>query len=96
MCFSVSVFPYIIRKRIYKPIGAPDISRFRLIDMFTHPTKKDVKDSIIRSFCQPDSHLRQVICTAAFGMGIDCPNVRQVVHWSAPADMYNTSSFEVQ
>ena len=70
-----------------EPIGAPDISRFRLVDMFTHPTKKDVKDSIIRSFCQPDSHLRLVICTVAFRMGIDCPNVRQVVHWSAPTDI---------
>ena len=28
-----------------------------------------------------------VICTVAFGMGINCPNVRQVVHWGAPADI---------
>ena len=70
-----------------EPIGAPNLSRFRLVDMFSHPTKKEIKDSIIRSFCQPDSHLRIVICTVAFGMGIDCPNVRQIVHWSAPADI---------
>ena len=70
-----------------EPIGAPNLSRFRLVDMFTHPTKKDVKDSIIKSFCQADSPLRLVICMVSFGMGIDCPNVRQVVHWSAPADI---------
>lgn len=27
-----------------EPIGAPNLSRFRLVDMFTHPTKKEVKD----------------------------------------------------
>ncbi len=70
-----------------EPIGVPNLSRFRLVDMFTHPTKKEVKDSIIQSFCQPDSPLRIVICTVAFGMGIDCPNVRQIVHWGAPADI---------
>ena len=53
----------------------------------THAIKKEIKDSIIRSFCHPDSHLRIVTCTVAFGMGIDCPNVRQIVHWSAPADI---------
>ena len=70
-----------------EPIGAPNLSQFRLVDMFTHPTKKYVKDAIVESFCQTDSLLRIVICTIAFGMGIDCPNVRQVVHWGAPADI---------
>ena len=29
----------------------------------------------------------QMICTSAFGMGLDIPNVRLVVHWQPPASM---------
>ena len=67
-----------------EPAGLPDLSEFRLVDMFTSATSKKVKASILNSFSK-SSHLRVVICTVAFGMGIDCPDVRQVVHWG-PSD----------
>ena len=70
-----------------EPPGAPDISRFRLADMFTSITDKDVKENILASFQNPDSQLRIVISTVAFGMGVDCPNVRQVVHFGPPGDI---------
>ena len=28
-----------------------------------------------------------VICTTAFGLGIDCPHLRHVVHWGPPNDL---------
>lgn len=33
---------------------------------------------------------RAVICTNAFGMGLDVPDVRLVVHWQHPASVYAT------
>ncbi len=30
--------------------------------------------------------LHVVIATVAFGMGIDCPDVREVIHWGVPED----------
>ena len=33
------------------------------------------------------SSLRVVIAIIAFGMGVDCPNVRQIIHWGPPSDI---------
>ena len=65
------------------PPGAPDIMEFRLVDMYTHCTHKSVNDYIKKNF-KEESPLRVVI---AFGMGIDCPNIRQIIHWGVPSDM---------
>ena len=66
-----------------EPIDAPDLCRFRLVDMYTSCTDKSVKSQIIEQFSR-DSCLRIVIATVAFGMGLDCPDVREVIHLGAP------------
>ena len=62
-----------------EPVQAPDLPEFRLVDMFTRCTHPDVKSSIITNFSSPKSPLRIVIATIAFAMGLDCPDVRQIV-----------------
>ena len=74
-------------KEAVEPVGAPDVACFRLMDMFTACTEKSVKDTIAQNFTQKDSHLHVVIATVAFGMGLDSPNIRWIVHWGAPADI---------
>ena len=69
-----------------EPPGAPDLPRFRLIDMYMSCTDPVVKEEIISAFTK-ESNLRIVIATVAFGMGIDCPNVRQVIHLGTPSDL---------
>ena len=32
------------------------------------------------------STLRLVIATTAFGMGVDCKDIRRVTHWGYPSD----------
>jgi ATP-dependent DNA helicase RecQ len=68
------------------PIGAPDRARYRVIDMFTACTHPDVKKQILELFCNTRSRLRVIIATIAFGMRLDCPDVRRVIHWGASED----------
>ena len=46
-----------------------------------------MKSDIIKSFTSPTSPLRVVCDTIAFGLGIDCPDVRQVIHLGIPDDI---------
>lgn len=87
-CASLyQIFHISLGAQFTEPIGAPNISKFRLVDMFTSPTQKAVKDDIIHSFSEHGSRLRIVVCTVAFGMGIDCLDVSQIVHWGPSADL---------
>ena len=69
-----------------EPIDAPNIPRFRLVDMYTSVTDSRHKELMISLFTKP-SQLRVVIATVAFGLGIDCPDVRQIVHVGMTEDV---------
>ena len=56
------------------------------MDIFVSCTDTAVKESIISMFTA-ESCLRVVIATVAYGMGVDCPDVRQVIHIAAPNDI---------
>lgn len=72
-----------------EPVHAPDVPSFRLVDMFTSVTDSWHKTEIIQLF-KKRSSLRIVIATIAFGMGVDCADVRQILHVGLPDD---TSSY---
>ena len=55
--------------------------------MFTACTTKNVKKAILKSFCNVTGKLHVVVATIAFGMGLDCPNVRRIIHWGPPSDL---------
>ena len=69
-----------------EPKKAPDLHKFRLVDMYLSCTDTVVQEEIISMFTRK-SCLRIVIATVAFGMGIDSPDVRQVIHVGAPSDI---------
>ena len=52
--------------------------------MYTSLTHSAVKQDILINFSVPNSPLRVLICTIAYGMGVDCSNVRRIVHWDPP------------
>ena len=53
--------------------------------MYHSCTDSVLKETISDLFSKK-SHLRIVVATVAFGMGIDCPDVRQVIH-GPPEDL---------
>ena len=68
-----------------EPRGSPNFVFNRVVDMYTHCTHPTVKDKLLQQFTKP-SCLRVMIATIAFGLGINCPDVRQIVHWGVPED----------
>lgn len=76
-----------LKDEFTEPVGAPNLVRYRLVDMFMSATDQTVKESIVKSCCSQDQHLRIVISTIAFGMGVDCVNVHQIVHWGVASDI---------
>ena len=64
------------------PVGSPAaILGNRLVDIFCKGTEDQVKNNIICQITKPDSKLRVLICTAAFGMGVDCVGVERIIHY---------------
>lgn len=59
------------------------------VNMFTNITDDISKKLIVTQFCNSESELRVVIATVAFGMGINCPDVRKVIHFRSPCTLLN-------
>ena len=74
-------FKFCLGNSIREPQDAPDLPPFRLVDMFMSSTQACVKEDILHGFTSLASPLRIVICTIAFGMGVDTPNVRHIIHF---------------
>ena len=84
-----SVF-FIEKKRgheVFEPVGAPNFSRVLMVDMFTRVNTQEKRDQIVERFKTINCTLRVLIATTAFGMGVDCPDIRKVFHWGAPSEI---------
>ena len=80
--FKENLGPYFL-----SPTDAPDLSCYRVVDMFTSITDPLVKTQIVKSFTTPSSPLRIVIGTTAFGMGIDCSDVSAIINLGPPENL---------
>ena len=64
--------------------------RNRIVEMYHAGTPETVKDHILQNMAKNDGHLRVLISTIAFGMGVNCRHVRRIVHFgpSKSIEMY--------
>lgn len=66
------------------PPGYPSHCKYRLIDMFSAAQTQEKRAEVLDVFCQRNSKLRLLFATVAFGMGVDCPDIRRIIHWGIP------------
>ncbi len=59
----------------------------RVIAMFHLESVKFVKRAVCEALGNADGVVRQVFATQSLSVGIDCPNIRHVVHWEVPRTM---------
>ena len=88
--YCTSIYDYFrseLGPNFTEPPHSPDLAVFRLVDMYMCTTADDVKEEISQDFRDTKGHIRVLICTSAFGMGVDCKAVENVYHWGAPSDI---------
>jgi len=52
-----------------------------MISMYHAHISNDLQQHILEHFRQPNSMIRLLICTIAFGMGVEIGDVKRVIHW---------------
>lgn len=67
------------------PPGYPVVRAYRMVDPYTRGSTDECKEAVLKEFISDKTHLRIVVATSAFGMGIDCPDIGQVIHWGSPS-----------
>ena len=76
-----------LKDEMTEPPGHPlRIQELRLVDYYTGCTQESVRNDILKQFSK-QSCLRILIATIAFGLGVDCPDIRRVIHFGVPEDI---------
>ena len=60
---------------------------YRIAEVYTRGSTTEMKQSILEFFGQRYSNIRIVIATTAFGMGLDIPDIRQIIHVGLPSEI---------
>ena len=59
----------------------------RMFAMYHSESAKSVKEAVLHSLSTEDGTVRRVFATQSLSMGVNCPNVREVVFWGPPKTM---------
>ena len=77
-CFSV--FDRYLGEEQYTPIGSPHFAKNRLFAQFHANYPEKEKNDILDDLLKGPGKIRVLFVTIAFGIGVDCPSIREVVH----------------
>ena len=57
------------------------VPRNRMVEMYHAGTPDSVKDHILSNITSINGHIRILICTIAFGMGVNCQYITRIIHF---------------
>ena len=79
-----TIFNMFYREHRAKLFLEPQNNKAKFVEMFHAGTPKSVKEYIVAQATMVNSHLRIIICKVAFGMGINCSDFHECIHFGAP------------
>ena len=82
-----AVLDRLLGKEQYFPPGSPEAPCNRLFAQFHSPQSRDMKQEIFSEITKDNPTQRLLLVTIAFGMGIDPPSVKRVIHFGVPRKM---------
>ena len=77
-------FESYLKQDQYYPDGAPAKAENRLFTQYHASYPPYEQERIIKEVVKEKSRLRILFVTVAFGMGMDCPDIRRVIHIGVP------------
>ena len=82
---AYEMFEHLMGQDFTEPPSYPNLHQFRLIEMYTRACTIEMREKVLTSFGKEGSKLRVVVATTAFSMGIDCPDIEQIIHYGTPS-----------
>jgi superfamily II DNA helicase RecQ len=81
------VFEIFLGKHMFYGKSSPDN---RIVEMYHAGSPSSVKEHVLDNMGKDNGHIRILISTVAFGMGVNCKLVRRIVHFgpSKSAELY--------
>ena len=76
----------LLGSHITDPPGLPSVLQYRLIDVFTAASDTDMRE-VLKEFCKKDTKLRLLIASTAFGLGVDCTDIKRVINYGTPGTL---------
>ena len=83
--FAYKLFEHVLGGQQYFPPGSASTPANRLFAQFHAPQTTQMKEEILQQLCSARSIVRVVFATVAIGMGVDIPDIRQVLHVGPPS-----------
>ncbi len=74
------------RNSLYVTSGTVPKHERRTCEKYDACTADNIKHHVVQSFTDPSGVVRVVFATIAFAMGLDSPNIRNILHWGPPRD----------
>ena len=76
-----------LKEKVLADQAGMDVPENRVIAMYHSQSPASVKLAVSASLSDPHGVVRCVFATQSLSMGIDCPNIQELVHYGTPRNL---------